>query len=89
LVLNFDHNREDRFAGISHILQRLQSEASADIGSGWHWCGKADAIQAVIDDHAGTVSDLEGLLGETTQQGQGQEAVRDGGAIGRVFLRAI
>ena len=79
LVLNFDHNRKDRFAGISHILQRLQCEAGANLGSGRNRRGKTDPVQSVVDDHADAVLNLQRLLREVAQQGERQKSMRDSG----------
>jgi hypothetical protein len=67
-------------------LSAIDSEANPNLRVCADRRRKSNSIQAVIDAHADTASDLNCLLQKPAQQRQGQEPVSDCGSIGRLTL---
>src|ERR1039457_5459382 len=81
-ILALDDYRKRSFHTVGNVLERLQCEMGPDPGVCMNGRREADSIQAAVDPHSHATPDLNCLLQEVTQQGKGQKAVRNRGAIG-------
>lgn len=68
--VGFDRNIKDSFERTSNFSDGSNCNPSPDPGIGKDRGGKANTIQTIIDSHANTTPDLEGLGYQVAQQRQ-------------------